>query len=116
VSNGAETSGAFPLGEVEKWGSIVDTCFQKGIMEEGIWVKLESRLKGYPCRPKIAPTNLQFLVFGRGEDYGMKYALLKETMVLLFHSLITRRAEFHEACPWVNENTPAGRQAQLERF
>ena len=26
---------------------------------------------------------------------------------------ITRRAEFHGLCPWVNENSPVGRQAKL---
>jgi hypothetical protein len=41
----------------------------------------------YVAKNSIPPTNLQFLVFGRGEDYGMKYALSKETIVLLFPSL-----------------------------
>ncbi len=31
-----------------------------------------------------------------------------------WQTLITRRAEFHGLCPWVNEQSPEGRQAKLE--
>ena len=44
----------------ENEARVLDSCLQKEIKEEGIWVKLEWRLKGYPPRPKVARTKLQF--------------------------------------------------------
>jgi len=45
---------------------------QKGIIEEGIWGKLESRLKGYPPRPKVAPTKSGYLAIVGIEDFRLK--------------------------------------------
>ena len=39
-----------------------------------------------------------------------KVLIRAETPIFLVH-LITRRAEFHGLCPWVNGNSPVGRQA-----
>ena len=51
---------------------LVDTGFQKGIIEEGVWVKLESRLKGYPPRPKVALTKRGYLPMVGTEDFRLK--------------------------------------------
>ena len=51
---------------------LVDTGFQKGIIEESVRVKLESRLKGYPPRPKVALTKRDYLAMVGIEDLRLK--------------------------------------------
>ena len=44
------------------------------------------------------------------EDFALKSSALQ---IHQEDPLKTRRAEFHGLCPWVNENSPVGRQAKL---
>jgi hypothetical protein len=89
-SIGGNSPGGISLRKLGKWVPLVDTCFQKGIIEEGIWVKLESRLEGYPPWPKVAPTNAAPSVILEGSNYYMKVSV---NVMPRFLSALVRKIE-----------------------